>query len=274
MTKTHWLIAGLLAAAPVGAAQTPAGPASPPAGAQAGELSKEEAERLLQQCSSKRFESTAEFQVDGKTRRTGVRICALPGEADAAWIERLEKAAASVDAQPALPQSAKVKLATDLRNEVARLKAAKKRPPLPAADALVATVPAMPVPKPAPVQRPIIGGVVPTISLPAPLPLTIRCLESGEAGNGRPCEEFERNTVLMVQADANLTTPATLRFVRKGKARSELGVRPLRQGEIVRLRIPGDVCAGVVRSQLAIEIMSSNNAALPSDTVGPYSLRC
>jgi hypothetical protein len=271
MNKASWLISAALAAAPAAAAYGQAG--APAKAAPSGEeLSKEQAEQALSQCSSKRFQSTAEFEVDGKMRRTGVTVCAQPGDSDSAWIERLQKAAATVEAQQNLPQSAKSKLATDIRNEIARLKL--KKATLPAADALVATVPPMPAPRVTAPQPP--PGALPVTALLSAPPLTIRCLESGERGQGRPCDEFKRNTVLMVQADSDLTAPATLRFVRKGRLRSELGVGRLRQGEIKQLRIPGDVCAGVVRSQLAIEIVgrSSGSAAPGMETIGPLELRC
>ena len=271
MNKACWLIAAAVVAAPVAVAHGQSGPSPKPAAA-GQELSREQAEKMLAQCSSKRFQTTADFEVDGKMRRTGVTVCAQPGDSDAAWIERLEKAAATAEAQPSLPQSARTKLATDLRNEIARLKL--KKPSIPAADALVATVPPMPAPKPMQAQPPI--GAMPVSVLLAAPPLTIRCLDSGETGSGRECEEFKRNTVLMVEASSDLKAPAMLRFVRKGSVRSELGVDALRQGEVKRLRIPGDVCKGVVRSELAIEIVGRGSVSATSgvETVGPYQLRC
>jgi hypothetical protein len=274
MNKLNWLIAVAVAGAPAGAAQVQ-GSAQPPAAApNASQISKEQAEKVLAQCGERRFETSAEVVVDGKPRRTGMRICAQPGDTDSDWIDRLRKAMATVETQAGLPDSARTKLLTDLRNEIARLTTVKRRA-LPAADALVATVPPMPAPLAAtPPQNVLIGARSP-YQLPTPLPLTIRCLDSGESGDGRRCDEFSRNTVLMVEADADLKSPATLRFVRKGKLRSELGVKALRRGEVARLRIPGDVCAGVVRSQLAIEIASGRGSAAPaSDTLGPYELRC
>ena len=287
MRKTWVFIAAALAAAGANAApkQTTQAPAPKSDG-----ISKEQAEKILAQCGLRRFEATAQFEVDGKMRRTGMRLCATPSDSDADWIGKLEKAAAAVEAQAGLPDSAKTKLLTDLRGEIARLTllfqasrpaaggsllatAPRKAQPLPSPDALVATVPPMPPPLPrAKAATTVLGAA----SLLPPPPISIRCLESGERGPGSPCLEFEGRTVLAIKADADLMTPATLRFMRKDRPRGEIAVGPLRQGQVVQVRLPREVCSGVVRSQLAIEIVpGAPGASGPAAaTEGPYTLRC
>lgn len=274
MINRKWVIAAALAGAPV-AAVAAQGSAKAPSPAPTGEISKEQAEKLLAQCGAKRFETTAEFEFEGKKRRTGLRVCAQPGDTEAKWIERLEKTVAEVEAQPKLPEGAKAKLVGDLRGEIARLRL--KKPSLPAADALVATVPPMPVPKPRPVAPPLPVGAAPVSALLSAPPLTIRCSESGDVADAIPCDEFRRNTVITVRADGDFTAPATLRFVRKGEPRADVPLGTMRRGQLVRLSLPVEVCARVVRSNLTIEVVPGNAAnrlAMPADTVGPYLLRC
>lgn len=280
----------LIIAAAVAAAGAHAEPTKPEAADKSAEISKEQAEKILAQCGERRFETTAAFEVDGTTRRTGIRMCAQPGDSDADWIGRLEKAAAAVEAQPSLPDSAKSKLLSDLRGEIARLKllqasppttsfslrppAPATAPPLGASDALVATVPPMPAPPPPQKSYPI--GTVPAAMLVPPPPLSIRCLDSGERKGGTPCFEFDSHTVLAVEADADFASRATLRFMRKDRPRGEIAVGPLRRGQVVQIRIPREVCTGVVRSELAIEVVpgAPGTNARPTSTKGPYTLRC
>lgn len=287
MRNTWLIIAAALAAAGANAAPKPAKPEAAP---KPGEISKEQAEKILAQCGSRRFETTAAFEVDGTTRRTGIRMCAQPGDSDADWIGRLEKAAAAVETQPNLPDSAKSKLLTDLRGEIARLKllqssppatsfsltptAPAKAPPIAASDAIVATVPPMPAPLPPQKSYPI--GTVPAAMLVPPPPLSIRCLEVGEQEGGAPCFEFDSHTVLAIEADADFASRATLRFMRKDQPRGEVAVGPMRLGQVVQIRIPREVCTGVVRSELAIEVIpgAPGTNARPASTKGPYTLRC
>lgn len=284
MRKTWVFIAAALAAAGASAA-APQNEAP-----KSGELSKEQAEKILAQCGLRRFEATAEFEVEGKMRRTGMRLCAAPTDSDADWIGKLEKAATAVEAQPNLPESAKAKLLADLRGEIARLKipqtsqppasfsltstAPAKAPPPAAPDALVATVPPMPAPLPPQKNYPI--GTVPASMLVPPPPISINCLDSGERGSGSPCLELDGRTILAIRADGDLKALATLRFMRKDSPRGEVAVGPLRRGQIVQLRVPKEVCTGVVRSELAIEVIpgAPGASARPASTKGPYTLRC
>ena len=86
------------------------------------EITREEAAARLAQCGARRFESVAEFEVDGKTKRSRLELCAADSETDAEWIAKLEKNEATVKAQTRLPESARFKLLTDLRAEIDRLK--------------------------------------------------------------------------------------------------------------------------------------------------------
>lgn len=287
MRKTWLFIVAALAAAGANAAPKQETRAAAP---KSDEISKDQAEKILAQCGLRRFEATVQFEVEGKMRRTGMRLCATPSDSDADWIGKLEKAATAVEAQEGLPDSAKSKLLTDLRGEIARLKllleasrpaaggsilstAPRRPPPLSSPDALVATVPPMPPPLP---RARAATTVLAAAALLPPPPISVRCLDSGERGSGAPCFEFDGGTVLAVKADADLTSPATLRFMRKDRPRGEVAVGPLRQGQIVQVRLPREVCSGVVRSQLAIEIVpgAPGTTSPAAATEGPYTLRC
>jgi len=272
MNKLLWSFAGLAAAASAAAASGQG--ASVPAAAPAqGEVTREQAQKALANCGTRRFVASAEYQEDGKARRTGVTLCSQPGDTEDMWISRLEKSAASLATQQRIPESARTKLVADIHREIARLKNAQRRS-IPAADALVANVPAMPAPLP---PKPVIPvGTYAAPSLLSAPNVSVRCLnEGGPRDRGEDCDgQIRRETILALESSENMTSPALIRFIRKGHLREEVRLGALRQGELVRMRLPRSVCKGVVRSQLQLEIVAATSKPSAAQTEGPYDLRC
>ena len=269
--KLLWSIAGMTAA--LSAAAYGQGQTAPTAVPASSGITKEEAQKALENCGSRRFVASADYQEDGKTRRTGVTLCAAPGDTEEMWISKLEKSATALATQERIPASARTKLVADIQKEVARLRSAQRRN-IPAADALVANVPAMPAPLPPKPAVPVGTYVAPSL-LAAPS-VTIRCLnEGGVRDRGVDCEgEIRRDTVLALESAENMTSPATIRFIRKGQVREEVRLGALRQGQLVRMRLPRSVCKGVVRSQLELEVVAAGSKPSAALTEGPYDLRC
>ncbi len=290
MIISYWLTGIALAAAqattsPPPPAATTIAPETFNLGTKLGkDLTKSEAETILSKCSDRKFETSAEGLIGGKMRRRKMTLCAEPGDTDAQWIKKLEDAVTWVQAQTDLSVAVKTQLVAELRKEIARPKSVRLSPAipssvLPASDALVATVPPMPPPLPR-VSLPASSLLTPTLASPllARPPLTVRCLASGERGAGSSCGRLAPGTVFAVQADADLAGPATLRFVRKGRERGEVDVAALRRGQIARVKLPPEVCSGVVRSEVAIQIVagkaSPGRVAQVTDTLGPYPIHC
>ena len=236
-------------------------------------LTREEAQKALENCGSRRFVASADYQEEGKTRRTGVTLCSAPGDTEEMWIGKLEKSAAGLATQERIPASARAKLVADIQREVARLRSAQRRN-LPAADALVANVPAMPAPLPPKPVTPVGTYAAPSM-LAAPV-VSIRCLdEGGPRDRGVDCEgQIRRDTVLALESGENMAAPAMIRFIRKGQVREEVRLGALRQGQLVRMRLPRSVCKGVVRSELQLEVVTASAKPSAAVTEGPYDLRC
>lgn len=297
MINLNWLIGIALAAA-----QPQPSPAPPPAApaadgtvvrpesfslgtAPAHELTKTQAETILSKCDHRRIEASAEGLIDGKMKRRKITVCAAPGDSHAQWMTKLENAVTWVQAQPGLSDDVKAKLVADLRKEMVRPPQAIRPPAaapvaaLPAADALVATVPPMPPPLRSPVvSASALQGAAATSVLLARPPLTIHCISVGERGTGSRCGRLAPDTVFAVRADADLTKPATLRFLRKGRQRADVELAALRDGQIVRFKLPPAVCAGVVRSEVSIQIVAGKptpgRVAQVTDTLGPFPIHC
>jgi hypothetical protein len=103
------------------------------------------------------------------------------------------------------------------------------------------------------------------------------CLTPGEVGEG-PCSEFARDTLLTVQADEDLPSGTSLRFVRNGDARADVELAQLRKGKTQRFSLPPEVCSHVSGATLEIRVVRSVLAAGPLGQEvgmdGPYNLRC
>ncbi|WP_309662892.1 hypothetical protein [Sphingomonas sp.] len=246
------------------------------------EISKDQANTLRSQCGDRRFEASAEGLIDGEMKRRTMTLCAAPGDSNAQWISKLANAVLWVKAQPGLSDPVKAKLVADLQGEIGQLETvaparARSSGALSAADALVSTVPPMPLPLPISTMS---GATM--LALAPPLvarpPLSIRCLVLGERGGGTTCGRLTPDTVFAVHADGNLASPVTLRFMRRGELRAESSVAALRQGQMLRLKLPSQVCVGVAHSSVEIEVMASQlgsgKVSRLADKIGPFNLHC
>ena len=307
MIILHWLtgiaLAFAQAAASSASPQAPAPVPTPPSttvvapmdgfslGKKSGsQVTGTEAATILSRCSDRKFEASAEGMIGGEFKRRRITLCAAPGESDAQWTVRLENAVIWVRAQKDLSDPVKDQLITELRDEIARGKtrgfstaqplsglssSALSSSPLPAADALVATVPPMPPPLPYPSMSASSLLASPRL---ARLPLTIRCLGAGERGPGGRCDRLDPDTVFAVHADANLKSPAVLRFLRRGETRAEVPVAALRQGQIARIKLPTELCSRVTGSVVTIEVLAPDSRTAfgnrVAEQLGPFRLRC
>lgn len=253
-----------------------------------------ELQKLAQSCSARKFETTVEVTANGKKGSRKLTLCGKEGQSDAEWTATLKDAAEKIAASKMSP-AAKAQAIAALDAEIAKVEAASKvaiAAPvgvLPAADAppladtpRYSALPAIPPPPAA--SKPILAapasasGTAALASAPAPASarLTIKCAERGERGDGHSCTFLERDTLLSIRADADLPDGATLRFIRRGDARGEVAVEPMKAGQIVRARLPAPLCAGVATSKAEIQIFAGAGGAKgsPAATLGPYGLRC
>lgn len=274
------LLLGLAAAAVQG------GAAAPPAGEA---ITKEQAEARLAACGSRRFESVAEFPVAGKMRRSRLALCAADSETSAEWIAKLEKAQASVQAQTGLPESARFKLLTDLRTEIDRLKGAqsiiavaggdlniaakpKAEVAVPKSDFEIAALPPLPTAKKAPSTKfDPKKAATPLTKKPQ---LSINCLNPG--GAPARCTRMSVDTSVEVSAQEDLASSVTLQFRRLDSGRmSEVRLAQLKRGDSVKMRVPAEICAGVVRVEFDVQVTGPGSDGLRySDVVGPFEKRC
>ncbi len=111
-------------------------------------------------------------------------------------------------------------------------------------------------------------------SAPAPRKprLTVRCLAPGERGGGSSCDFLEPGTRLAIRAEEDMESAAVLRFVRRGDVRGEVPMAQLRQGQSMRTALPSQLCTGVAKTKVEIQIVGGRSQVL--DTIGPYGLRC
>ena len=313
MVILHGLIGIALTAAQV-AAPPESSPASPPVSAPASttvvvplngfdlgkkpgsEVSKTQAETILSQCSDRRFETSAEGMIDGEMKRRRITLCAAPGDSDGQWIVKLENAVAWVKAQAGLSDPVKGKLVADLQAKISEVKSIRPLRALPssglrAEDALVATVPPMPPPLPGPSNS--LSIALPLVTRPPPAPalrrvgaiqtqvskprISISCPPPAEPSIAAPCFDLAADTALVVRAEENVKTKLSLRFIRDGDLRGSIALGMMRRGQIVRIRLPARVCAGVVRGRVEIQTIvtdPASGAQQVADTQGPFRLHC
>ncbi len=100
--------------------------------------------------------------------------------------------------------------------------------------------------------------------------LTIRCLAPAKRATGAAVPYWSAHAAVD-PADGDLAGGASLRFLRRGDARAQLALAPMRQGETIRSKLPPELCAGVASTKVEIQVMGSGQVV---DTLGPYTLRC
>lgn len=80
------------------------------------------AKAIVAGCGEKRFETKAEVDDGaGHKRLTKIKLCAKPGEDDAAWLKSLRSAAATIKDTASLPPASRTKIVADLDAEIARI---------------------------------------------------------------------------------------------------------------------------------------------------------
>lgn len=258
-------------------------------------------QKLVQDCSAHRFETTIKGVKQGKPHESKVKLCGTPGQSDAEWIGTLKDAIAKVAANPSMPPSAKQQIIVAVNAEIVRLGAVPpvstampelvNAPPLPAprrapsaAAPQYSALPAFPPPLAAqPAPSPAPGGataVVAAAPYVAPLPrprLSFSCFSAGDIAVDGPCFAFDRHTLITVRAGEPLKD-TLLRFVRDGDERADYPLPPLAKGKRTRFALPREVCAHVSGGRLTIRIVrgpaGKPHLAQVVGTEGPYNLTC
>ena len=202
---------------------------------------------IIADCSARKFETSIELVQDGKPRKSKVKLCGKQGQTDAEWAHTLKDAVAKIEANQKMPQAGKDQLVTALKAEIAKFE---------------------------PVSAPSVAlpAVLPPVAnAPAKPRVTIKCLAPGDKGTGTACLSLDRTTQLFIRADEDLGGGVGLRFLRRGGERGKIDLAQMRQGQIMRSRLPPELCAGVASSQVQIQVMGSDGI---TDTLGPYKLTC
>ena len=251
-----------------------------------------ELKALAETCKARKFETIV--VVDGRRRGSKVKICGEEGQSDADWLVTLRDSVAKTEADAAMAPALRDQIVTALKAEIARLEAAPATTaamPGPALDVQLvgmtdevaapaqaapqySTVPPLPAPMPRATQAPAASGATPAAAAAVAAPvvrprLTIRCALPREAFAG--CASLERESQLMIRADEDIAPRTSLRFLRGGDTRAELELGTLRKGESMREKLPGRICAGVLRGKVQIQVL---NAGKVAETLGPYALYC
>lgn len=291
------LLAGsIIFAAASGAQQASSDPAKPAAEAPA-ELEKivegDTPDRVAQieRCQGHKFETSVEID-PVKKRSTRIKLCANPGATDADWVKTLEAAVVQIE-QRAMPPEARDELIARLNNEIARFASAPKplaepsaAPSLLGGDAVARELAGQPEryetsvlpPLPAPLGvANAKGASTNAVVVPPPqrpMRIGLKCLERGRSGAGSACDYLDRDTILVVSAVEGLENGGLLRFRRRGESRGEVALAPLPGGQSTRIRLPGELCSGILSSKLEIEIYPVKSVGAAAARFGPYRLRC
>jgi hypothetical protein len=231
---------------------------------------------IVADCSARKFETSVEIEKDGQKRLTKMKLCAAKEGDQASWVRTLEDAKAKIAAHPDISEESKAKIAAELDAEIAKNQNGRgSNDPMTAAPQPVSVRQPEQAVLPPPQLKPSIASqstAAASSTRPSSRPrLTIRCLDSGESGEGSPCAVLERNTRLTVHADEDLAGSTTLRFLRRGDMKGEVALAAMRQGQSIRASLPERLCVGVSSSKVEIQVVRSNQVV---ETLGPYRLLC
>ena len=80
--------------------------------------------------------------------------------------------------------------------------------------------------------------------------------------------------MLAISAVQGLENGGTLRFLRRGEARGEALLAPMKVGQSARVRLPADLCKGITYSKIEIELLAPKSTGAVAARLGPYGLRC
>ena len=262
--------AALGASACIGAAQ-PTAPAKP----------------VGQNCDAHRFETTIQLAgPDGQPHSSKVKMCGTLGQSDADWIRTLQDAVKKTSLSPQMPAAAKEQIIAAVNAEIARLslptlalpggtdiaKLSKPKPPVSETPLSrdFGALPPLPTTTVAPPNVLGGGGLG-----GAPIRLTLRCALAGDEDRPTECDTIDKDTIMVLRADEAFPRGVAMRFMRSGEQRAEIDLPALRAGQTANLRLPPNVCRGVVRSRVEVRALGANS---PSGTmagmIGEYDLRC
>lgn len=281
--------------------------ASAPQSAETSAKPPADVQKLVEDCSAHRFETTIKGMSKGQPRESKVRLCGTAGQTDAQWIVTLADAIAKVAADPKMPPGAKQQIIAAVSAEISRLSAAPsatapalinapglaKSTPLPAprrapgaAAPQYSALPTFPPPvaaKPAPpsgAAATVPGAAAAVAAYVPPLPrprMTLSCFSAGDIAANGPCFRFDRDTRITVRAGEPLKD-TLLRFVRDGEERADYPLPPLTRGRSASFTLPREVCARAVGGNLSIKIVrgpkGKPHLAQVVGTEGPYNLTC
>lgn len=292
-----------LAAAAQAAPEAPAADAEAVAAAKA--AAAEQARIAAEHCKARQFETVVTLDVNGKTRRSRIRMCGKEGQTDAEWIGTLQDGADKIAANRKMPQSAKDQALAAIKAEIDKLtpKApapaladaggysilpplapsplapprAKAEPaPLAAYSALPPLEPKAAAPAPVDVAA-MVAVPPPLVKLPMPR-LSVECLTPGDLGSGGQCLTVERDTLMTIRAREPLPAGTSLRFVRGDDVRAEVALAQMAKGQSRRVKLPMDVCAGGGGGRLDVEIARRPGGATSAPQIvgalGQFELRC
>lgn len=264
------------------------------------------APRPAQDCNAHKFDTVVSAEVDGKMQSKRLRLCGEIGQSDAEWLETLEDSIAKLDASDTIAKPMREAMKTSLAVEIVRLKASA--PPAPAL--ATAPVPPPPLGSAAPVTGEItlkpraappkagtgLAGYNGLPPLPEPIhvkpgeaaafvppppiarpKLDIECFNSSLLTEG-PCDELDRDGIVIVRAQESVGRGVALLFMVNGKERSDIDLSGMRKGQRRNLAMPEDVCRGTVGGRLELRVMVTPQGGKYSpqraESIGPLLLRC
>ena len=265
---------------------------------------------LLQNCDAHKFETVIDVIVDGRPKKSRVKLCGTEGQSDSDWLLTLKDAAAKTKANAGMPGAVRSQILAALNLEILRLTSGTLKAPSKSASALDDISPLPPIPDgpgpstpialppprliapsatseayaslpPLPTTPPpsvhlLASGTSPSIPLLAEPKMSFSCYVPGEAEG--PCTDFERDTMLTVSAQEDLPSGTSLRFVRNGENSADIELAQLKRGKSERFALPADVCRGVNGGKLEIRIVRAAPGAGPDGeevrSDGPYVLHC
>lgn len=295
MLMLHLMLGLAVAAQPAPEASA----ADAAAEAAAKQAAAEQAKIAAEHCKARQFETVISLEVNGKTRRSRIRMCGEVGQTDAQWIRTLQDGADKISANPKMPQAAKDQALAAIKAEIDKLTpkvAQTALPEVPGYSILPSVAPPQAKPDPAPaaaysvlpplepkasppaqVAVPAAVTAPPLVQLAKPR-LSVECLTPGDLGTGGQCLTIERDTLMTIRADDAVPAGTSLRFVRRGDTRAELELTQMRKGQTRRVKLPADVCAGGGGGRLDIEIARRPAAASAAPqmvgALGRFELRC
>jgi hypothetical protein len=240
-----------------------------------------ELKALADSCAAHKFETMV--AVPGRRRPVAVKLCGKEGQSDADWLVTLRDSVAKTEANIGLDQPVRDRIVAALKGEIARLESlaapagpasatiAVSRNPIlvPEAAPRYSSVPPLPAPKPRAVAVASAAAEAAALAPIARPRLSLRCAMPREAFAA--CTRLERETQLAIRADEDLAAGTSVRFLRGGESRAELDVGTLKKGASVREKLPGRLCAGVLRGKVEVQVLSKGRVA---ETLGPYTLYC